>query len=157
MNFFRLPVQLIIQNDTIAKDMKMAEKNLPEKTSQRNSHRRSANSCRIINMRIKANTVKPWYSGILNDEMFPSKDSFVKVKEKNGCIEFVLPGGTAQFNEVNILDNNGNIIWKKQSFNKNIIVWDKLTMSGGRVPQGEYIFRMKQGDYEIDAIALIDH
>ena len=106
-------------------------------------------------MQIKTNTAKPWYSGVLREETIPSGDSFVQVKEKNGCIEFVLPGGTAQFNEILVLDVNGNMIWKKQSFNKNVIVWDKLTLSGGRVPQGKYIFRMKQGDCEVDAVALI--
>ena len=141
--------------DTLSKVVKMAENAVPEKLSRRISRQHDANNCRIINMQIKSNVAKPWYSGILRDEMTPSKDSFVKVKEKNGCIEFVLPGGTAQFNEILILDINGNMIWKKQSFNKNIIVWDKLTLSGGRVSQGKYIFRMKQGDYEVDAIALI--
>jgi hypothetical protein len=100
-------------------------------------------------------TQLPWYTGIVNDETALSRDMAVQVIDKGGSLEFVLPQGTAQFAEMTVLDTTGNLVWKTQTFNKNTIIWNKQTNIGKRVPIGRYTYRVKQGNRQVDGIALV--
>ena len=86
---------------------------------------------------------------------FPNNHLEVTIIDNGTSIEFVLPGGTAQFAEIAVLDNSGKTVWKTQSFNKKSVLWHKQTTLGSSVPSGRYMFRMKQGNRQASGIAMV--
>jgi hypothetical protein len=133
------------------------EKPVVQKSEINSTKTKKINAFTILKLEVHEPSLSPWYSGIINDVKTVSKDTCVSVIDKGGCIEFILPRGTAQFAEIIVFDKKGNLIWKTQSFNKNTIIWDKQTMSGGRIPKGKYTLLMKQGDQQINAVAMINN
>jgi len=111
--------------------------------------------CTILNMEISTPSLAQWYNGIIAEESKPAKEMKIKVRDKGSSVEFVLPSGTAQFAEMTILDKDGNLVWKTQSYNNSMIVWHKQTSIGGKVPQGSYTLQMKQGDLLARGVAVI--
>lgn len=111
--------------------------------------------CTVLSMEITRPSLAQWYSGIIAEENKPASEIRIKVVDKGSSIEFVLPSGTAQFAEMTIFDGRGNLVWKKQTYNNNMIVWHKQTSLGSRVPQGSYILQMKQGDLLASGTAVI--
>ena len=127
------------------------EKNFPSARSKDQAE----DVCTILNMEIVRPSLSQWFSGIIPEENKPVKEVRVKVVDKGSSIEFVLPSGTAQFAEMTILDGEGNLVWKTQTYSNNMIVWHKQTSLGGRVPQGSYTLKMKQGDLQARGVAVI--
>jgi hypothetical protein len=123
---------------------------LHQNHKKNSSTKREVIPCVVIDMELKHPVNSPWYSGIIKKENPLSKDSRIRVIDRGHYIEFILPRRTAQFTEISIYDSMDKLIWKTQSLNNNSIIWDKLTLSGGRVPEGRYRFRMKQGNHQIN-------
>ena len=111
--------------------------------------------CTILEVKVEESSHSRLYHGIIRDDDGTSRGPSFRVVDKGSVIEFVLPMGTAQFAEISVFDITGNLVWKTQSFNSNVIVWDKLSTLGERIPQGSYTFSMKQGDRQVSGSAMI--
>ena len=109
----------------------------------------------ILEMEIAKPSIAQWFSGIIAEECTPAKEIKIKIIDKGSFIEFVLPSGTAQFTEIMVYNTSGDLVWKTQTYNNNIIVWHKQTSLGGKIPEGRYTLHMKQGDMLACGIADI--
>ncbi|MCX7725996.1 MAG: hypothetical protein N2053_04010 [Chitinispirillaceae bacterium] len=96
-----------------------------------------------------------WYKGIITEEDTTTEDNSIKILDKGDALEFILPKATALFAEILIRDIKGNLVWKTQTLNKNIVLWYKQTITGKKVPSGKYYLQVKQGEMVLKGIAII--
>ncbi|MBN1578761.1 MAG: DUF362 domain-containing protein [Chitinispirillaceae bacterium] len=96
-----------------------------------------------------------WNTGLIQEYNPLIKRLDVRIIDRGGFMEFVLPSGIAQYAKMVVFDMRGGLVWKTQSLNQHTLVWHKQSTFGGRVPKGMYTYRIVQEDRQVSGILMI--
>lgn len=79
----------------------------------------------------------------------------VNVIARGGYFEFVLPSGITKTVTAGIYNMQGRLVWKTDSTNVSAIVWHRQTLSGSRVPNGMYTYKLQMGSRRASGVVMV--